>query len=174
MPFAGVRDDMVELVTVVALLLLVAGVVGSVVPLVPAGLASLAGVYVYYVFDAPGGGNDLGLWLLLGFTVVGLLTAAVDHFGGALASKAGGAETKTMVLAAVASFALLFVFGPLGVVLGVVAVVLGSELYAGKEFEEAAVTSGWTIVGLLASAAAQFLLTFSMLVGFVVFVLLLN
>ncbi|QLG26607.1 DUF456 domain-containing protein [Halorarum halophilum] len=164
---------MVDLVTGVALLLLLVAVAGSLLPLVPSGLTALAGVYGYYFF-APGAGEDMGLWLLAGFTVVGLVTALVEHFGGALASKAGGAETETMILAGLSSVLLLFVLGPLGVVVGVVAVVVLAELRAGKEPREAVVASVWTVAGLLGSTVAQFLLTLSMLVGFVTFVLLLS
>lgn len=164
---------MVDLVTGVAILLLLVAVVGSLVPLVPAGLTALAGVYVYYFF-ARGGGERMGLWLLAGFTVLGLVTALVEHFGGPLASKAGGAETETMILAGLASVLLLFVLGPLGVVVGVVAVVILAELRAGKGPRDAAVASAWTLAGLLGSTVAQLLLTLSMLVGFVTFVILLG
>lgn len=164
---------MVEVVTVVALLLLLAAVVGSLVPFVPAGLTALAGVYVFSIFDAPGG-DEMGPWLLVGFTVVGVLTAVVEYLGGPLASKAGGAETRTMVLAGVVSFLLLFLLGPLGVVLGVVGVVVLSELRAGKDPRTAVVAAAWTVVGMLGSAVAQFLLTFSMLLSFVAFVLVLG
>ncbi|WP_435063908.1 DUF456 domain-containing protein [Halobaculum sp. EA56] len=163
---------MVDVVTAVALLLLVAGVVGSVLPLVPAGPLSVAGVLVYY-FLAPPSAPPLGAgWVLL-FVLVGLFTFAVEHLGGALASKAGGAETSTMVLAGVASLALFFVLGPLGIVVGTAVAVLGAELYAGKEPAAAARAAGYTVVGLLASSLAQFVLTLSVLAGFVLFVFVL-
>ena len=163
---------MVDTVTLVAVVLLLAAVVGSVVPLVPAGVTALAGVLVYLLFG-PGVGGPLGWVVLLGLVVVGVLTAVVEHLGGAMASKAGGAETMTVLLAGVASFLLFFLVGPLGIVVGMVAVVVGAELYAGKEPREAAVASAWTVAGLLGSAVAQFLLTLSMLVAFLAYVLVL-
>lgn len=162
---------MVDVVTLVAVLLLVGGVAGSLLPLLPAGLLSLAGVYVYYL-AAPAGAPPLSPWLLAGLTVVGLLTALLEQFGGAVASKAGGAGTTTVVAAALASVLLLFLVGPLGVVVGTVGVVLAAELSRGKGPREAAVAAVWTAGGILASSLAQFLLTLSMLVAFVVFVLL--
>ncbi|ESP89094.1 DUF456 family protein [Candidatus Halobonum tyrrellensis] len=162
---------MVELVTAAAVLLLVAGVAGSFLPLLPAGLLSLAGVYVY-ALAAPAGAPRASVWLLVGLTVVGLLTALLEQFGGAVASKAGGAETTTTVAAALASVLLLFVVGPLGVVVGTVGVVLAAELSRGKPPRTAAVAAVWTAGGILASSVAQFLLTLSMLVAFVVFVFL--
>lgn len=160
---------MVELVTVVAFLLFVAAIAGSFLPLLPAGLLSLAGAYLYY-FAAPAGAPTMSPWLLAGLTVVGVATALLEQFGGAIASKAGGAETTTVVAAALASVLLLFVVGPLGVVVGTVGVVLAAELSRGKDVRTAAVASVWTAGGILASSVAQFLLTLSMLVAFVVFV----
>ncbi|QZX99566.1 DUF456 domain-containing protein [Halobaculum rubrum] len=163
---------MVDLVTAAALLLLVAGVVGSVVPLVPAGPLSAAGVIVYYVL-APPSAPALGVgWLVL-FVLVGLIAFAVEHLGGAIASKVGGAETTTMVIAGVASLALLFVLGPLGIVVGTGLAVFGAELYAGKEPAAAARAAGYTLAGLLASSVAQLALTLSILAGFVAVVFLL-
>lgn len=163
---------MVELVTTLALVLMAAGVAGSFLPLLPAGLLSLAGVYLYYL-AAPAGAPSLSPWLLAGLTVVGVLTALLEQFGGAIASRAGGAETTTTVAAALASVLLLFLVGPLGVVVGTVGVVLAAELSRGKEPRTAAVAAVWTAGGILASSVAQFLLTLSMLAAFVVFVLLL-
>jgi len=160
---------MVDLVMLLALALLVAGVVGSVVPLVPAGPLSVAGVLVYY-FLAPPSAPTLGLGWVAAFVIVGLVAFAVEHLGGALASKAGGAETTTMVFAGVASLALFLVLGPLGIVVGTAVAVVGAELYAGKEPVEAARAAGYTVAGLLASSLAQFVLTLSILGGFVLFV----
>ena len=160
---------MVELVTAVAVALLVAAVAGSVLPLLPAGLLSLAGVYVYYL-AAPGGAAELPLYVLAGLTLVGVVTALVEQFGGVIASRAGGAETTTTVAAALASVLLLFLVGPLGVVVGTVGVVFAAELSRGKDPRAAATAAVWTAGGILASSVAQFLLTLSMLVAFVGFV----
>lgn len=159
---------MVDLVTALALLLLAGGVAGSVLPLVPAGLLSLSGIYLYHVTAGPAA--DLGLLPLVGFTLVGALTVAVEHLGGAVASKAGGADASTAAAAAFASLALFVVLGPLGVVVGTAVVVLAAELRAGAEFDAAVRAATWTLGGVLASSAAQFGLTLSMLVGFLLLV----
>ncbi|MFC6785466.1 DUF456 domain-containing protein [Halobaculum halobium] len=160
---------MVDPVIAGSLLLLVAGVFGSVLPLVPAGPLSVAGVLTYAWF-APSTAHPLGVgWIVL-FVIVGATAFAVEHLGGALASKAGGAETSTVLVAAVASLALLFVLGPLGIIVGTALAVVGAELYAGKEPAAAVRASAYTVVGLLASSAAQFVLTLSILAGFLVLV----
>lgn len=158
---------MVDLVVLVALALLVAGVVGSVVPMVPAGPLSVAGVLVYY-FLAPPSAPTLGLGWVIVFTLVGLTAFAVEHLGGPLASAAGGAEPATMVAAGLASLVLLFVVGPLGIIVGTVGVVFAAELRAGKAPDEAARAAAFTVAGMLASSVAQLALTLSILAGFVV------
>ncbi|GAA0257618.1 DUF456 family protein [Halobaculum roseum] len=163
---------MVDLVVLAALALLVAGVVGSVVPLVPAGPLSVAGVLVYYVL-APPSAPTLGLGWVVVFTLVGLTAFAVEHLGGPLASKAGGAEPATMVAAGLASLVLLFVVGPLGILVGTVGVVFAAELRTGKASDEAVRAAAFTVAGMLASSVAQLALTLSILAGFVVAVFVL-
>lgn len=151
-------------VTAVALVLLAVGVVGSVVPGLPAGLLSLAGVYVYWLFGPTPG---LSLLALVALTAVGLLAVVVDHVAGPLAAKAGGASTKTTVVAGLVGFALLFVAGPVGLLAGVVGTVLVLELRAGATIDEGGKAAVVAAVGMLASAGVVLLLTLSMLVGFV-------
>jgi len=159
---------MVEAVTLAALALLVGAVVASVVPGVPSGLLALAGVYAEYLF----GPDRMGLWLLVSFTVVGVLTIVVDLFGGAITGRAKGASTTTTLLAAAVGLVLLFVLGPLGVLLGMFGTVFLSELRRDDRDTEAALDNAlWATLGMLASGVAVFLLSASMLAGYVVFVL---
>ena len=159
---------MVEAVTLAALALLVGAVVASVVPGVPSGLLALAGVYAEYFF----GSGRMGLWLLVSFTVVGVLTIVVDLFGGAITGRAKGASTTTTLLAAAVGLVLLFVHGPLGVLLGMFGTVFLSELRRDDRDTEAALDNAlWATLGMLASGVAVFLLSASMLAGYVVFVL---
>ncbi|WP_053947093.1 DUF456 domain-containing protein [Halolamina sediminis] len=159
---------MIDAVTAVTLALLVGAVVASVVPGVPSGLLALVGVYTEYLF----GPGRMGLWLLLSFTVVGILTIVVDLFGGAITGRAKGASTTTTLLAAAVGLVLLFVLGPLGVLLGMFGTVFLSELRRDDRDTEAALDNAlWATLGMLASGAAVFLLSASMLAGYVVFAL---
>ena len=159
---------MVELVAGVAVVLLVAGVAGSVLPLLPSGLLSLAGVVVYAVWgEAPIGGP-----LFVSFVVVGLVTAVLEHFGGALAARASGASTRTMLAAAAAGLVLFVVTGPVGLLVGLFGVVFLAELWDDADPGTATRRAAASVVGVLGSAVAQFVLTLSMLVAFLVFVVL--
>lgn len=146
----------------VAVLVLVVAVVASVVPLVPAGLVSMVGVgYYWYVTGDP------GPLVLAGLLGLGLLTLVVDWLGGALSARVGGASLRTTAVAAVVSLPLLFVFGPLGVVLGVAGTVFVFEYRRHGDAEAGLRTAGYATVGLLASTAMQVVLTVLILLGFV-------
>jgi uncharacterized protein YqgC (DUF456 family) len=153
----------VDALTVVAVALLVAGVIGSIVPVVPGPLLSIGGVYTYWWSS---GYSDPGLLVLVGFTLVGVFALAVDLLAGAVSARAGGASTKSSVAAGVAGFALFFVAGPVGVVVGVAGAVFVVELALGADADEGGKAALYTAVGVLASGVVQAMLTLSMLVGF--------
>lgn len=157
---------MVELVLVVAVLLLVVGVLGSVVPLVPSGLVSLVGVWSYVVF----GSEPVGPLVVVSLTLAGIAAIVFDHFAGPIAARASGASTEVMVASTVGGLLLMFVLGPVGIIVGVVGTVFLLELKNGTDTEQALKRSFYTAVGVLASSVVQVLLTLSILVVFVVFV----
>lgn len=159
---------MLDAVALFALGLLVVAVIASVVPGVPAGLVALLAVYIEFFFGA---GDRMGLPLLVSFTVVGILAVVIDLFSGAITARAKGASQRTAYLAAGVGLVLLFVAGPIGVLVGVFGTVLGSEMYADRPFDEAWENALWTTAGMLVSGAAVFLLVLSMLIAYVVFVL---
>ncbi|WP_137286222.1 DUF456 family protein [Halorussus salinisoli] len=148
----------------VAVAILLAGVVGSVVPLVPGAGLSLLGIYLYWWST---GYATPGTLALVAFTLVGLAAIVTDQFGGALAAGAGGASTKTVVLATVVSIPLLFVAGPVGLVLGVAAAVFAAEFYRTQSAGRGARAGAFAAVGVLGSAVVQLVVTLSLLVGFV-------
>lgn len=144
----------------VAFALLVGGVAGSVLPVVPSGLLSMAGVGVYwYHTGSPG---PLVLAALLG---IGALALVVDWFAGAIGASAGGASTRSVVAASAVGVALLFVAGPVGLVVGVGGTVFALELYRGQSHEESLRAAGYALVGIVSSSVVQLLLTGTVLVA---------
>ncbi|MBV0922658.1 DUF456 domain-containing protein [Halomicroarcula limicola] len=150
------------ILVVLAFALLVGGVVGSLVPQVPGALLSLAGVYVYWY------AVGLPLVVLVGLTLVGVLTWIVDFFGGAVAARVGGASTTTAVVAGIVGLLLFFVTGPVGLILGVAATVFAVEFWRQQDAKQGLRAALVTTVGMLASSVVQALLTGSMLVTMVV------
>jgi Protein of unknown function (DUF456). len=160
---------MVEAVLVVAIALLIAGMVGSILPAVPAGGLSLAGIWVYAML----GSESLGPLALGALTLAAVGTIVVDHVGGPVAARLGGSSNRTAVLAGVAGLVLLFVLGPVGIIVGVVGTVFALERYEGADTETAAQRAVYTATGVLGSALAQLLLTGTILVAFVIAVIVL-
>lgn len=158
---------MVDLPTAVAVALLVLGVVGSVVPALPGALLSLSGVLWYWWSTGYG---EPGLPVLAAFVAVGLLAAAVDYLGGPVAAGAGGASGRTVAAAALVGFVLLFVAGPAGAMLGLVATVFVLELRRAGDARAGARAAAYAAVGVLGSAVVQLLLTGAMLVAFLLVV----
>ena len=152
-----------DAVAIVALALLVAGVVGSVVPLVPGAALSLAGIYLYWWHT---GYSTPGIVVLVAFTLVGLVAILADHFGGAFAARAGGASLRTTALASVAGIALLFVAGPIGLLVGVMGVGFAAEFDRTRDARGGLRAAVFAAVGVLGSALVQLLVTLSLLVGF--------
>ena len=158
---------MVEALTLAAAALLVLGVVGSVVPALPGAALSVAGVLLYWWST---GYADPSTPVLAAFLLVGLFAAAVDFFGGAVAAGTGGAARWTVLAAGVVGFALFFLVGPLGVVLGVAGTVFLLELQRHGDARRGGRAAVYAVVGVLGSALVQLLLTASMLVAFVLVV----
>ncbi|WP_135303144.1 DUF456 domain-containing protein [Haloarcula amylovorans] len=147
---------------VLAFALLVGGVVGSLIPQVPGALLSLAGVYVYWY------AVGLPLVVLVGLTLVGVLTWVVDFFGGAVAARVGGASTTTAVVAGIVGLLLFFVTGPVGLILGVAATVFAVEFWRQQDAKQGMRAALVTTAGMLASSVVQALLTGSILVTMLV------
>lgn len=154
---------MVEVLTLVAAGLLVLGVVGSVVPAIPGALLSIAGVLLYWWSS---GFADPSVPVLVGLLLVGVLALAVDLLAGPVAAGAGGASRWTVVAAGVVGFALFFIAGPLGVVLGVAGTVFLLELRRHGDVRRGGTAAVYAVVGVLGSAVVQVLLTGSVLVAF--------
>jgi uncharacterized protein YqgC (DUF456 family) len=150
-------------VLVVAVVLLLAGVVGSIVPGVPGPLLSVAGVLGYWwasSYASP------GLLALAGLVLLGVTGLAADWFAAPLGAKVGGASTQTTAIAGLVGFVLLFVLGPLGVLVGVAGTVFALELRRTGDVDGSIRAAGAATVAVLGSAVAQVLLTSAMLIGF--------
>ncbi|RRJ29205.1 DUF456 domain-containing protein [Halocatena pleomorpha] len=160
---------MSELVLLVAVVLLLVGVVGSGVPMLPGAPLSLLGVVLYWWST---GFSDPGLVAVFVLTVLGLSAILADLFGGAITARAGGATLVTTGLAAVVGVVLLFLTGPLGLLVGIAGTVFLAEYVRHRDAKAGAKAALFATAGVVGSAAMQLLLTASMFVLFVVAVFL--
>lgn len=152
----------VDLLVLLAFLVLVAGVVGSVTPGVPAGLLSLVGVYLYW-WQADY--SEPGLFVLVALTLVALGAFLADLLTTVVAARTGGASTRSALTAGVVGFVLLFVTGPLGLLVGMGLTVFVLEYRRQEGVREGVVAALAAVAGAVASAVVQFLLTLSVLVA---------
>lgn len=146
----------VEPLVAVAVLLAAVGVVGSVVPGVPGALGSLAGLGLYWYAT---GYADPGTLVLVVLFLTCLFALAADLLAGPLAARVGGAEMRTSLLAGVVGFALLFVAGPIGVVVGIAGTVFAVEYRRHGDRDRALRAAAATTVGALGSIVVQLLAT---------------
>ncbi|MCU4925546.1 DUF456 domain-containing protein [Halobacteria archaeon AArc-dxtr1] len=156
---------MVDAITVLAVGLLLAGIAGTLVPLVPGGLLSLSGVYLYWWSS---GFAEPGTLALAVLTTLGVLTLIAEFLGGAIAARAGGASWGTTAVAAVVGLALMFVLGPLGLLVGLFGTVFALEFARHGDVAGGTRTALYATLGILASTAVQVLLTTAILLGFLV------
>jgi len=148
--------ESLDTLSIVALALVVGGVVGSVVPLVPSGVLSLSGVYLYWWHT---GYDEPGVLLLSGLTLLGLVLVAVELLAGAISAKAGGASTRTTLLATLVGFVGLFVAGPIGFLAGTAGTVFVLEYESAEGIEASARVAAVTLLGMLTSNLLQVLLS---------------
>ncbi|WP_123076745.1 DUF456 domain-containing protein [Halarchaeum sp. CBA1220] len=145
---------MMDAVVLLAFGLLALGMVGSVLPLLPSGLVSLAGVAVYWWQT-----GDPGALVLAALVALCVVATAVDWFGGALAGYAGGASTRTTVLAGVVGLLLLPLGGPIGIAIGVVGTIVVCEYRRHGDGEKSVRAALTASIGILASVLVQLLCT---------------
>ena len=157
--------ESVPLFVAIAVLLMVVGVIGSVAPMVPGAMLSIAGILVYYWST---GYSRPELWFLTGFILVGLVAVLTDYFAGSIAAKAGGASTRTSVIAGIVGFIMFFVAGPIGILVGVAGTVFLREFLISGDAEKGLKAAAYSTIGVLGSTAVQLLITVSLLSAFVV------
>lgn len=151
----------VDILTLAAVLLLVAGVVGSAIPSVPGPLLSLAGVAAYWL----GGGTDVGPLTLVALAAVGVVAVVADWLAGTLAAKYGGASWTASILGGLVGAVLLFVVGPIGVVLGLAGTVFLVEALR-EDPRHATRAAAYSTVGALGSIVVQVAIAVGMLATF--------
>ena len=158
-----------ELALVIAVAVLVAGVVGSLIPVVPGPLFSLVGVVGYWISS---GFEEPGTLFLLVVIVLCLLAIGAEIVASAVSAKAGGGSARVGLLAGGVGIVLLFVFGPIGLLVGVAGTAIVVEFYRTGEPEHSVRAGVYTTIGVLASSALKLAVTLAVLIGFVLVVVL--
>jgi hypothetical protein len=152
-----------------AIVLLAVWTASSFVPFVPSGVLAALTV-VGYAYTT--GFTEPGLGVLVALVLVSLLASAMDLLSGMISGRLGGASTRTVVAGTLIGVVLLFVMGPIGIVVG-----LGGTVFLVSYYENTAEPrvalrrSAFAVVGVLASALVQAVLLAGVTVAFAVSVL---
>lgn len=147
---------MIDLFAAIALVLLIAGVAGSFIPMAPGAVFSLAGVTVYWWST---GFTEPGIFAVVLLYLTALTALFFDLFAGAIGSKAGGASSKTVHMAAIAGLVFFFIGGPLGTIIGIAAVVYLREYLLTGESRGSLKAALYTVISTLGSAIVQGIMT---------------
>lgn len=156
---------MIDWFLFLALLLMVLGIVGSAIPALPGPLLSISGAILYWWSTGYSTPNTVFLFLIVS---TGILALILDTLAGYYGASKGEASRQTAIRAAIASIILFPFTGPLGIIIGTVAVVVAREMMLGEDFDNALRTGFYTTLGILGSVVAKVLLTLLMLALFII------
>ncbi|WP_050031753.1 DUF456 domain-containing protein [Halorubrum halophilum] len=153
----------------IAIALLVVWTASSFVPFVPSGVLAALTV-VGYAYTT--GFTEPGLAVLMALVLVSLLASVAELASGMVSGRLGGASTRSVVAGTLAGIALLFVLGPIGIVVGLGGTVFLAALYENDaDPRVAARQAAYAVVGALASAVVQAVMLAGVAVAFALAVL---
>ncbi|WP_144796629.1 DUF456 domain-containing protein [Halorubrum depositum] len=152
-----------------AVALLVVWTASSFVPLVPSGVLAALTV-VGYAYTT--GFAEPGFTVLVALVLVSLLASAVELVSGMVSGRLGGAPTRTIAVGTVVGVALLFVMGPIGLVVGLGGTVFLDSLRQDPGETRVAVRrSAYAVIGVLAGPFVQAVILAGVTVAFALSVL---
>lgn len=160
---------MIDWFLVIAFSLMILGIAGSLFPSIPGPILSIIGASIYFWST----GYTTPRPIIFGLIILtGLFAVFLDYLASYYGAEKAEASKKTAIAAALASFLLFFVTGPLGIILGTGLVVLLREIMLGKELEEAFDAAIYTTIALLGSVVVKVCLTTVILVIFLLSLLI--
>lgn len=148
---------------IVAALLIVVGFIGTIIPILPGTVLIYAGFFFYGLisgFDSLGWPFYLGELVLVGFSYL------VDFMASAYGVKLYGGS-KAAIWGALLGSLMIFVIGPVGLLVGPLLGAIAGELIAGKEVRRACNAGFGTFVGLLGGTVLKLVIS-SIMVGWFV------
>ena len=131
---------------VIVLLIMFIGVMGNLIPGIPGTPLILAGALGHQLYFAGQGG--VGWWWVAALAALGLVALGLDYLATLIGAKKLGATWKGMVGAVLGVIVGVFVFPPIGLIVGPFVGAMGFEWVFGREARESAKAGVGAVLGL--------------------------
>ena len=130
----------------IVLLVMFVGVMGNVIPGIPGTPLILAGAVGHQLYFAGQGG--VGWWWVAALAALGLVALGLDYLATLIGAKKLGATWKGMVGAVLGVIVGVFMFPPIGLIVGPFVGAMGFEWAFGREARESAKAGVGAVLGL--------------------------
>ena len=130
----------------IVLLVMFVGVMGNVIPGIPGTPLILAGAVGHQLYFAGQGG--VGWWWVAALAALGLVALGLDYLATLIGAKKLGATWKGMLGALLGIIVGLFVFPPVGLIIGPFIGAMGFEWAFGREARESAKAGVGAVLGM--------------------------
>ena len=130
----------------IVLLIMFIGVMGNLIPGIPGTPLILAGAVGHQLYFAGQGG--VGWWWVAALAALGLVALGLDYLATLIGAKKLGATWKGMVGAVLGVIVGVFVFPPVGLIVGPFVGAMGFEWVFGREARESAKAGVGAVLGL--------------------------
>jgi uncharacterized protein YqgC (DUF456 family) len=161
--FSSIFADVHIWAFLVATPIIVIGFIGTILPVIPGTVLIYAGFTVYGLIT---GFDSLGWPFYLGQLVLAGISYLVDILASAYGVKFYGGS-KAAIWGAFLGSLLIFVIGPIGLLVGPLLGAVAGELIVGEEIRRACKVGFGTFIGLLGGTAAKLVIS-SVMVGWFV------
>jgi uncharacterized protein YqgC (DUF456 family) len=130
----------------IVLLIMFIGVMGNLIPGIPGTPLILAGALGHQLYFAGQGG--VGWWWVAALAALGLVALGLDYLATLIGAKKLGATWKGMVGAMLGVIVGVFVFPPIGLIVGPFVGAMGFEWAFGREARESAKAGVGAVIGM--------------------------
>ena len=130
----------------IVLLIMFIGVMGNLIPGIPGTPLILAGALGHQLYFAGQGG--VGWWWVAALAALGLVALGLDYLATLIGAKKLGATWKGMLGALLGIIVGLFVFPPVGLIIGPFIGAMGFEWAFGREARESAKAGVGAVLGM--------------------------
>ncbi len=140
------------------------GIAGTILPILPGTVMILSGFIIYGLIA---GFEGMGIYFFVGQSILVALSYLVDFIATALGVKMYGGS-KAAIWGAVAGSLLIFVLGPIGLLIGPLAGAILGELLMGEQLRQSMRAGFGSFLGLMGGSLAKLVISCFMVGWFLI------